>query len=663
MKTRLQPLLRVLVAAGLLVAVASPATEVGAQPPRTAAPSTVGAESVAFGSSTIADSAGRYLVQYQSAAGLLHSTAALTVQGVVTDDVSTTGIYVATVEVDAQRAERLRSTSGVVAVEPDHILTASTSQSSPPSWGLDRLDQRALPLDSSYTYTATGAGVTAYVIDTGLRMTHTEFTGRVPRSAYHDFGDGTLATDCHGHGTHVAGTLGGTTYGVAKEVTIIPVKIGDCTGQSTNSIMIAGINWVIADHVAGIPAVANISFGGAASSFVDAAINALIADGVTVVVAAGNDAAPTCGVSPARAAAAITVAASDSGDNRASYSNYGSCNDIFAPGSNILSAYFGSDTGAAYGSGTSMASPHVAGVAALMLQDNPTATPAAIWTALSANATTGAVTGLLSGDPNKLLSIPGVAPTGPAYVPLSPARLMDTRPGEATIDMAYSGIGQRPAGSVTELVVTGRGGVDAAANAVVLNVTIVSPTGGGFATIYPCGTTQPTASNLNYTTGQTIPNAVIAKIGTAGKVCLYTNAPTQFVVDVAGYFTNSPAYVPLSPARLMDTRPGEATIDMAYSGIGQRPAGSVTELVVTGRGGVDAAANAVVLNVTIVSPTGGGFATIYPCGTTQPTASNLNYTTGQTIPNAVIAKIGTAGKVCLYTNAPTQFVVDVAGYF
>ena len=534
MQPRVQSLLRALLAAGLLVAVASPATQVGAQPPRTAAPSTEGAESVAFGSSSIADSAGRYLVQYRSAASLLLGTAALTVQGVITDQVSTTGIYAATVAVDAQRAERLRSTPGVVAVEPDHILTASTSQSSPP-WGLDRLDQRSLPLDSSYTYTATGAGVTAYVIDTGLRMTHTEFTGRVPRSAYHDFADGFPNKDCHGHGTHVAGTLGGTTYGVAKGVTIIPVKIGDCLGQSTDSIMIAGINWVIGDHLAGIPAVANISFGGAASSTVDAAINALIADGVTVVAAAGNSNAPTCGVSPARAAAAITVAASDSGDSRAAYSNYGSCNDIFAPGSNILSAYYGSDTGSVSFSGTSMAAPHVAGVVALMLQDNPAATSAAIWTALSANATTGAVTGLLCGDPDKLLSIPGVAPGGQAYVPLCPARLMDTRP-EPTIDMAYSGIGQRPAGSVTELVVTGRGGVDAAANAVVLNVTIVSPTGGGFATIYPCGTTQPTASNLNYTTGQIIPNAVIAKIGTAGKVCLYTNAPTQFVVDVAGYF-------------------------------------------------------------------------------------------------------------------------------
>ncbi len=233
----------------------------------------------------------------------------------------------------------------------------------------------------------------------------------------------------------------------------------------------------------------------------------------------------------------------------------------------------------------------------------------------------------------------------------------------ATVDGQFSGIGIRPAGSVTELVVTGRGGVPTDASAVVLNVTVTDTQGPGFVTVWPCGSAMPTASNLNYQTGWTIPNAVIAKVGTGGKVCLYTMATTHLIADVNAYFPAASSMVSLVPGRLLDSRPGAPTIDGQFSGIGIRPAGSVTELVVTGRGGVPTDASAVVLNVTVTDTQGPGFVTVWPCGSAMPTASNLNYQTGWTIPNAVIAKVGTGGKVCLYTMATTHLIADVNAYF
>ena len=253
-----------------------------------------------------------------------------------------------------------------------------------------------------------------------------------------------------------------------------------------------------------------------------------------------------------------------------------------------------------------------------------------------------------------------------ALVPLVPARVLETRsgPDEKTSDGQFQGIGQRGAGTTLELQVTGRGGVPADADAVMLNVTAVFPVAAGFLTVYPCGTTLPKASNVNYGPGDVAPNAVLAKIGTGGKVCIYTLAATDIIVDVNGYVPAGGTPNSLVPARVLETRsgPDEKTSDGQFQGIGQRGAGTTLELQVTGRGGVPADADAVMLNVTAVFPVAAGFLTVYPCGTTLPKASNVNYGPGDVAPNAVLAKIGTGGKVCIYTLAATDIIVDVNGY-
>ncbi|RBY95689.1 S8 family peptidase [Blastococcus sp. TF02-8] len=292
-----------------------------------------------------------------------------------------------------QAAERLASLPGVVSVEPDAPVQLAATQGSA-TWGLDRLDQRALPLNGSYSYTATGAGVTAYVIDTGIRLDHADFGGRAV-SGY-DAVDGGSADDCNGHGTHVAGTVGGATHGVAKGVSLVAVRVLDCAGSGSNSGVIAGIDWVTAQHQAGQPAVANMSLGGGASTALDSAVQRSIADGVTYAVAAGNgNSAGTpqdaCKSSPARVTAALTVGATDRTDKPASFSNYGSCVDLFAPGVGITSDWYTGTTATNTISGTSMATPHVAGVAALYLQGAPTSTPAAVATAVLGATTKDAV--------------------------------------------------------------------------------------------------------------------------------------------------------------------------------------------------------------------------------------------------------------------------------
>ena len=294
----------------------------------------------------------------------------------------------------------LRNNPKVSYIEADRAVEASVTQS-PATWGLDRIDQRSLPLSNSYTYTATGSGVTAYIIDTGIRFSHAEFGGRAV-SGY-DAVDGGSADDCNGHGTHVAGTAGGATYGVAKSVRLVGVRVLDCAGSGTMSGVIAGVDWVTGNHAAGQPAVANMSLGGSANSSLDTAVNNSINDGVSYAIAAGNSNANACNYSPARVAAAITVGSSTSSDSRSSFSNYGSCLDLFAPGSQITSAWHTSDTATNTIDGTSMASPHVAGVAALYLQNNTSASPSTVRNAIVNSATSGVLTNIGSGSPNLLL--------------------------------------------------------------------------------------------------------------------------------------------------------------------------------------------------------------------------------------------------------------------
>jgi subtilisin family serine protease len=284
-------------------------------------------------------------------------------------------------------------------VEEDGVMTADATQSGA-TWGIDRIDQRALPLSGTYTYNWTGAGVRAYIIDTGILTSHTQFGGRAAVS-YDAIGDGRNGQDCNGHGTHVAGTVGGSTYGVAKGVSLRAVRVLNCTGSGSTSGVIAGVNWVAANRV--LPAVANMSLGGGASSSLDTAVNNAINAGVTFAVAAGNSNANACNYSPARVAAAITVGSTTSTDARSSFSNYGTCLDIFAPGSSIRSAWHTSTTATNTISGTSMASPHVAGAAALYLQGNTGASNATVRNALVTGSTTNRVTSAGTGSPNRLL--------------------------------------------------------------------------------------------------------------------------------------------------------------------------------------------------------------------------------------------------------------------
>lgn len=308
----------------------------------------------------------------------------------------------------AAALEGLRRNPNVQYIEADQTMTSSATQS-PAVWGLDRIDQRSLPLSNSYTYDANGTGVTAYVIDTGIRFSHSQFGGRAV-SGFDAVGGRIRVdspNDCNGRGTHVAGTLGGSTYGAAKNVRLVGVRVLNCKGSGTTSGVIAGIDWVTGDHQAGQPAVANMSLGGGASSALDSAVRTSIADGVTYVIAAGNSNASACTSSPARVSEAMTVGSTTSADARSSFSNYGTCLDIFAPGSSITSAWYTSDTATATISGTSMASPHVASAAALVLQLAPTASPAAVRDELVSRATTGVITNPGTGSPNRLLYTPG----------------------------------------------------------------------------------------------------------------------------------------------------------------------------------------------------------------------------------------------------------------
>ena len=301
-----------------------------------------------------------------------------------------------------QQALALSQDDRVAFVEEDSIMEALVTVSNPPSWGLDRIDQTALPLSRSYSYTTTGAGVTAYIIDTGIRITHTQFGGRA-RVGFDAIGDGRNGIDCNGHGTHVSGTVGGSTFGVAKSVSLVAVRVLGCNGSGSTSGVIAGIDFVTANHQPGQLAVANMSLGGGASTALDSAVRRSISDGVTYAIAAGNSTADAVNFSPARVSAAITVGSSTINDQRSSFSNFGSVVDIFAPGTSIVSSWFSSDTATATLSGTSMATPHVAGVAARVLQGNPTLTPAGVRNAIVNAATLNRLAGIPSGTANRLL--------------------------------------------------------------------------------------------------------------------------------------------------------------------------------------------------------------------------------------------------------------------
>ncbi len=299
-------------------------------------------------------------------------------------------INAALIHANPRKIETLAKNPNVKLVEQDATVTTSTVQPSP-SWGLDRVDQKNLPLSNSYDdLDNTGSNIPVYVVDTGIYAAHSDFESRVT-AGFSVISDSIGSNDCNGHGTHVAGTIGGKNYGIAKTVTLVPVRVLNCSGSGTYSGVIAGLDWIATNHPSGVPAVVNMSLGGPVSSSVDIAVNNLVNRKITVVVAAGNSNTDACNFSPSRVASAITVGATEPNDSRASYSNYGSCLDLFAPGSAISSTWIGSTNAVNTISGTSMASPHVAGISARLLAANPSLTPNQVESIIKTGASSSVV--------------------------------------------------------------------------------------------------------------------------------------------------------------------------------------------------------------------------------------------------------------------------------
>ncbi|HXH78307.1 S8 family peptidase [Nocardioides sp.] len=386
---------------------------------------------------------GRYIVvlNKEAAAGQLRTTKAeARSDGAQVTHTYTSALNGFAAQLPAQALRGLRNNPNVAFIEPDAQVQVSETQS-PATWGIDRIDQRDLPLNNSFTYATSGAGVTAYVIDTGINTAHVEFSGRAV-SGYSAINDGRGTSDCNGHGTHVAGTVGGETYGVAQDVRLVAVRVLDCNGSGSNSGVIAGVDWVSQNHAAGAPAVANMSLGGGVSSALDTAVNNSIADGVTYALAAGNDSgANACNGSPGRVAAGLTIGSTTNTDARSSFSNIGSCLDMFAPGSSIMSAWHTSTTATNTISGTSMATPHVAGAAALYLQSNPSASPATVSNALISASTPNKVTNAGTGSPNRLLYV-GTGTTPPPPPP--PPTGCDAMPEKETGSLSSGAVEYHP---------------------------------------------------------------------------------------------------------------------------------------------------------------------------------------------------------------------------
>ncbi|RLK24419.1 subtilisin family serine protease [Micromonospora sp. M71_S20] len=433
------------------------------------------------------------------------------------------------VRVDARAAARIAADPAVAYVEQNHTVSISGTQTNPPSWGLDRIDQRALPLNSSYTYPNTASNVHAYIIDTGIRFSHSDFGGRAV-SGY-DAVDGGSADDCNGHGTHVAGTVGGSAYGVAKGVQLVGVRVLNCQGSGTNAGVIGGVDWVTANAVK--PAVANMSLGGGANASLDTAVRNSINSGVSYGLAAGNDSGGNaCNTSPARTAEGITVGSTTNTDARSSFSNIGTCLDIFAPGSSITSAWHTNDTSTNTISGTSMATPHVVGAAALVASANPTWTPQQVRDYLVNNATSNVVTNPGTGSPNKLLYVVNgdtPPPTDDFSVSVSPTSGSTAPGGSVTAT-----VGTATTNGSAQSVSLSASGLPSGATASFSPATVTSG-GSSTLTISTSASTPPGTYTVTVTgtaaSGSKTATYSLTVTGTGGGSCSGTNGTDVAIPD------------------------------------------------------------------------------------------------------------------------------------
>jgi subtilisin family serine protease len=621
-------------------------------------------------------------------------------------------------------AEALAADPEVASVQQDGVVTVDTTQANPPSWGLDRVDQHNLPLNQQYAYASGASNVHAYVIDTGIRTTNTDFGGRATSGA--DFIGGAACNPVtqtkSGHGTHVAGTIGGSTYGLAKNLSLVSVRVLNCVGSGSSSTVISGVDWVTAHAIK--PAVANMSLGiNGIDPDVDAAVTSSIASGITYAIAAGNSSANACNFSPADVGAALTVGATTTTDSRdTSYSNFGPCLDLFAPGTGITSDWNSSDTATNTISGTSMATPHVAGAAALYLSRNPAATPADVANAITGNATSDVLSSatLGTGSPNLLLysnflppaapdapllaatgtfnknhltwSVPidggspitgyavyrGTSPGGEGGVPLTTVSSATTSfddtsavPGTAYYYKvgADNSVGETLSNeaSATAIAQTAPAApvVTATAGNTIVHLTWPLPNDGGSPLthfVVARGTSSGTETTLT-TLGAGATSFDDSPL-TNGTTYYYKVTAQNSVGSTASSevsatpLTSQGAYFPLTPARIMDSRTGNGTAGSPFTTKATRT------LQVTSRGGVPASGvEAVVMNVTVTNPTIASHVTVWPSGSI-PLASNLNFVAGQTVPNLVTVGVSGTGTVNFQLdNGSADIIADVVGYY